>query len=288
MRGSLPPFISKRVTAGEYFFLDLNPPRQLPLALVCGGRETCGPRYDVDRSTFDYFSVEYVASGHGTLELGDRTFPLRPGSVFWYGPGIPHRMTARPGHPMVKHFVDFVGTRAGALLRTGAWAEARPLRLSPLSAPAPLFDELRRLGLSPSRHAARRAVLLLEQILLTVADEAVPDDGLELVSRARYQRCRTIIQERFAELGSLAQVSAACGMRSVQICRLFQRYDGTSPYQLLVRLKMRQAATLLLDRGRLVREVGQHVGYDDPYHFSKVFKRVYGIPPEAFRSRGRV
>ena len=48
------------------------------------------------------------------------------------------------------------------------------------------------------------------------------------------------------------------------------------------------AAALLLDRGLLVREVGQQVGYEDPYHFSKVFKRVYSLSPEAFRSRGRV
>jgi len=32
-----------------------------------------------------------------------------------------------------------------------------------------------------------------------------------------------------------------------------------------------------------VREAAEVAGFSDPYHFSKAFKRVYGISPEAFR-----
>ena len=49
---------------------------------------------------------------------------------------------------------------------------------------------------------------------------------------------------------------------------------------------MSRAASLLLERGLLVRQVAELVGFDDPYHFSKAFKRVYGTSPEAFRERG--
>ncbi len=282
-------FISKRVLTGDYYFLDLEPAPDVPLAVVCGGRELCGEGYVVDRAGFRYHSVEYVASGSGRIVLAGRPFALRPGSLFRYGPEVAHRITADGRAPMVKYFVDFVGTRAGGLLSAGAWSELRPLRLAQPARLGALFEELHRLGGRPTASSARRCVLTLEQILLTAADEAVPDDGSEGgAAWSSYQRCRALIQEQFLGQQSLAGIAAACRVSETHMCRLFQRFDTISPYQLLVRLKMARAAALLLDRGLLVREVGQRVGYDDPYHFSKVFKRVYSLSPEAFRARGRV
>lgn len=55
-----------------------------------------------------------------------------------------------------------------------------------------------------------------------------------------------------------------------------------TPLQLLNRLKMAQAAELFTTQGLLVKEAADQCGYADPFHFSRVFKRVYGIPPETF------
>jgi AraC-like DNA-binding protein len=45
---------------------------------------------------------------------------------------------------------------------------------------------------------------------------------------------------------------------------------------------MGQAAEMLSGQNLLIKQVAEEAGYPDPYHFSRVFKRVYGIPPEAF------
>jgi AraC-like DNA-binding protein len=281
-------FLSQQFARGDYYFLDLEPRPRAPLAVVCGGREVCGADYVVDRASFRYHSVEYVDSGSGTVTLEGRPFPLRPGSLFRYGPGVRHRIEADAGTPMVKYFVDFAGASARELLRTGAWADLRPLRVAEPSRLRGLFDELQRLGQRPSAHASRRAVLVLEQVVLAAADESLPDEAGESAAWATYQRCRARIEASYLELRSLADVESACGTSAAHMCRLFQRYAGISPYQLLVRLRMARAAALLLDGERLVKQVGPLVGYEDPYHFSKAFKRVYGLSPEAFRARGRV
>ena len=51
---------------------------------------------------------------------------------------------------------------------------------------------------------------------------------------------------------------------------------------MLVRLKMRHAADLLNNGHALVKDVAATVGFQDPYHFSRVFKSVYGVSPKAF------
>jgi hypothetical protein len=91
----IPPgasFISTQVSSGEYYLLDLEPAPEVALCVVCGGREVCGTTYEIDRPGFRYHSVEYVASGSGSLVLGGRPFPLKPGSLFRYGPDVPYRI----------------------------------------------------------------------------------------------------------------------------------------------------------------------------------------------------
>ena len=64
------------------------------------------------------------------------------------------------------------------------------------------------------------------------------------------------------------------------LCRLFQRYDHQSPYQLLLRLKMNFAAEWLQQPGALVKQVAERAGFTDPFHFSREFKSVFGVAPD--------
>jgi AraC-like DNA-binding protein len=279
-------FLSPRVQRAEYYFLDLEPRPRAALCVVLGGREVCGAGYSVDRESFRFHSIEYVDSGLGTLELAGRCFRLRPGTLFRYGPDVPHRITADA--PMLKYFVDFAGTQAPRLLQTGPWAALRPLRVAEPARVRALFEELQRVGQSPTPLAPRRAGLLLQQLVLAVADEALPEEADESAAWRTYQRCRARLESACFATRSLGEIGAACGVSTAHLCRLFQRYAGVLPHRLLVQLKMARAASLLLDGQRLVKQIGPLVGYDDPYHFSRVFKRVYGLSPEAFRARRRL
>src|SRR5579859_6444639 len=88
-----PEFFSADVTTARRFYLDLNPPKNGPLVVVCGGLEHCTPDYAIHRDSFPFYSIEYVARGRGEVKLKGRTFPLKPGNLFSYGPGIVHHIT---------------------------------------------------------------------------------------------------------------------------------------------------------------------------------------------------
>jgi AraC-like DNA-binding protein len=50
-----------------------------------------------------------------------------------------------------------------------------------------------------------------------------------------------------------------------------------------MRLKRNLAAGRLQDPGTLVKQVAAELGFDDPCHFSRAFKSVFGMSPEASR-----
>ncbi len=276
-----PDFISSRVLSGSYFFLDLDPDGSKPVQVVCGGRETCGSTYDLRRETFPFWSMEYVIAGSGRLTIHGNSFPIGPGTLFRYGPEIPHAIEVDSGSTLDKAFIDFVGVETSTWW-TGPWESLAPLHVPTYSAIRDLFAAAFQYGLRGGSNAPRLCALLTEQIALLAVEEAVDAALSESHAWTTYVRCRAEIERNFLSLRTLKEMAQHCHVGEAWLCRLFSRFDTESPYQYLVGRKMAFAASRLADSTLLVKEVAAEAGYD-PYHFSKAFKTVMGLSPEAFR-----
>jgi len=174
--GSVPTFYSNQVLEAERFYLDAVGGAGQPLAVVCGGRERCGPEYRIDRADFPFHSIEFVARGTGTLRLRGRTVALYPGRIFTYGPGVAHLITTDAGEPLVKYFVDFTGPAAAKVLCDNDLAPGSAVRVASPDAVLRIFDDLIANGSSGTRHGPAICAKLVELLALKVA-EACPDCG---------------------------------------------------------------------------------------------------------------
>jgi AraC-like DNA-binding protein len=283
------PFISDQVTSGEYYYLNLTPPEHSEGVVVCGGREQCAPSYRIERNGFKFLSIELVSSGRGTLMMGGKTYPLRPGTIYCYGPHVKHVIQTDPEHPLLKHFVDFVGSGFAELLKDTGLAEPHPLYASKPFRMRTLFENLLQTGATESRHRDEICALLLRQLILYADDTALPQQEAFSPAWDTYLRCRQHIERNYLEIESIGSVARAGFVDQAYLSRLFKRFADETPLKLLTRLKMTRAAELLGKGDLLVKQVAEQTGYADAYHFSRVFKRVYGIPPETFiRTTGRM
>jgi AraC-like DNA-binding protein len=280
-----PSFVSRQVTEARRFYLNLNPPAGHKLTVVCGGWESCAADFRIERADFPFLCLEFVAGGAGTLVLGGNEWPLRRGAVFAYGPGCAHRIEGDPADPLRKYFVDFAGREGATLLRAAGLAPgACRLAGNPDEVEA-AFEQLLDTGRRDGPQAARIAALQAEILLLTLADSVVPGDRGEQ-SFQTYVKCRNCIEERFLDFTTAAEVAAACHVSPAYLSRLFAKHGHETPYQFLLRCRMRHAAGLLDGGQKIVREVAEELGLD-AFHFSRVFKRVHGVSPAEFlRRRG--
>lgn len=64
---------------------------------------------------------------------------------------------------------------------------------------------------------------------------------------------------------------------------LFKKELGISPGEYLIRERTRKAFFLLQENRVSVKEIAYATGFNDPFHFSKTFKKLYGIPPAKVR-----
>ncbi len=281
---SHPSFIAEQVRNYRYFFLNLVPSPRSRLTVACGGWERCSPDYEIHRSDFAFYGVEYVAQGKGTIVLNGRESQLVPGSVFAYRPFAAHAIRTDPGDPLVKYFIDFSGTDASRLISRKVIG---PDGLACLHDSQPIHDVYEQLlgtGLKGGQLAQRLCATLLELLSLRIEEHA--HEPLKLHGRARqsFERCRTYLQTNFRTIRSVTELATQTHLDPAYLARLFDRFCGESPREMLTRLKVNEAAAHLIGGRYTVKEVAGQVGFADPYHFSRVFKKHQGTAPTRFQA----
>lgn len=65
---------------------------------------------------------------------------------------------------------------------------------------------------------------------------------------------------------------------------LFRTQTGFSPMDYFLRMKIQHACRLLDTSSLRVEEVGAAVGFEDPFYFSRLFRRIMGQSPRAYRA----
>jgi AraC-like DNA-binding protein len=103
----------------------------------------------------------------------------------------------------------------------------------------------------------------------------------------RVQAAIRIIERDLASRVTLRRLAATVGLSTSGLRRLFVLDTGLSPSAYLDRLRFEHARHLLSEPDCLLRikEVMSAVGFTDPSHFSREFKRRYGSTPRDHQRR---
>lgn len=84
---------------------------------------------------------------------------------------------------------------------------------------------------------------------------------------------------------TLQDLEEKTGFSKVYICRVFKKFQNTTPIDYFTRLKIARAQEMLIEfPGLSLREISDSLGFNDVYYFSKVFKRINGKAPSEMRS----
>ena len=70
------------------------------------------------------------------------------------------------------------------------------------------------------------------------------------------------------------------------IRKLFKKSTGSTPHQYLLRLRLHDAALMLSENcspKRTINDITRACGFLDPFYFSRMFKKKYGVSPSSYR-----
>ena len=103
-------------------------------------------------------------------------------------------------------------------------------------------------------------------------------------ARRDYAReARLLLQQRFRERLRIEDVARALYVSTYHLCRLFKEETGVSMHRYLNQLRL-QYALQTLSRGEAgLSELALELGFSCQSHFTKAFRKEFGIPPGKVR-----
>ncbi len=254
---------------------------QLDVNMV--GFETTRPDYKLERDTFAYFALEMVTKGKGRIWMNGIEHRLQEGSVFTYGPNVAYRIESDRREPLQKYFLDLTCEacrydspihRPGLVFQT-----CRITRL--VSLIEWLLSDASK-GDADTRVRRSSVRLMLDMASLDINKE----QSVNSKAYQAYIAAREYIDEHYHRLGSLQELAAELNIAPSYLTRIFARYGNQTPYQYLIKLRVSRACYLLKQHEMQIQEISDLLGFCDPFHFSKVFKRHIGVSPRVYRSGG--
>ena len=190
-----------------------------------------------------------------------------------------------------------VGEKVVAFLQTGQVLLRRPTaaqrrRLSALltsfglGAEAARFDAAygRSRVVTPTQHKSILQLLAIFAQHLSVLSNRlmVQEEGREMPA---ISRARAYIGEHYAGALSLTEVARAANMSAFYFCKSFRRSTGLTFTDYVARVRVEQAKQLLINPHQRVSEAAYAAGFQSLSQFNRVFRRVAGEPPTAYRAR---
>lgn len=101
------------------------------------------------------------------------------------------------------------------------------------------------------------------------------------------QAIQQYLRKHFYEEVSLELLANHFNFSPAYLSKIFIKHTGEAPSKYLAKLRLNEAKHLLKYRKDLsVKEVGEQVGYNDPFYFSRIFKQATGLTPRDYQKQG--
>jgi AraC-like DNA-binding protein len=131
------------------------------------------------------------------------------------------------------------------------------------------------------------APLIIDEILFRLLrsdDAAAVRAGVGPAGDAgRILEAMRFIRERHAEKLNVEQLARAVAMSPSHFAHRFRAVARITPMKYLREVRLDAARARLLGNGARVSEVAVDVGFDSPAHFTREFKRRFGVSPSRAR-----
>ena len=221
-----------------------------------------------------------------TLELKGQTINARPGACIFFAPGVPQHF-----HAEVSLIHNWIHIDIGL----SRWLQEYKLPVNQVFYPtdtefiSQIFQkiEAEHFGNHPHKQKMLEGYLHSFLILLSRALQGyAPPPEAEQPEKLQMRAIRKAVLSNPAKRWTVNEMAAMAAMSASRFHIAYKAYFGTSPIQDLKEAKLRYAVTLLTTEKSLsVLQVANRLGYDNPYHFIRMFKIAYGMPPGAYRKK---
>ncbi|MEC0227691.1 helix-turn-helix domain-containing protein [Paenibacillus alba] len=122
----------------------------------------------------------------------------------------------------------------------------------------------------------------IEKLVFRLADLLHPDKIREENPQRLVERVKRYVEKNYCSSITLGQVSEWAQVTESHLSKQFVKETGEHFIEYVTKLRINEA-TRLIETDMKMYEIAVKVGYENPEHFSRVFKKYRGMSPQKYR-----
>lgn len=104
-------------------------------------------------------------------------------------------------------------------------------------------------------------------------------------SHALFQRVSKFIHEHYYQGLTIPLLAEHYNINRNRLSYVFKRHSGMGPAEYVLKYRINMAQKMLFTSDVSVQQIAETVGITDPFYFSRVFKKQFGLSPTEYRQR---
>ncbi len=231
---------------------------------------------------YDYLMI-FIKSGKGLFSNGKGSFEVHENQVFLYKPGEPQKYILYSKYSSEMYWIHFGGTEVENILKKLNINENSLFDYDKsdrfVKTINSVIDEL----IKKDSFYQTKCIANLLSLFVSIGRRTIPEKKYfekESVSKA----CLFMSSNYFQQISN-QQLAELTNLSLSYFLKVFKEKTNTTPQNYLTICRIENAKNLLKESDYTIRQVSESVGFTDPLYFSKVFKKIVGSTPSAFRKK---
>ena len=242
-------------------------PRENPFcALMAKSNHSCAACLQVQAKMEQEASME-PKSLKCFAGLCDSSVPVRVGenlvAFLQTGQVLEHKPTQKQFNRVAQNVLKF-GTEVDLKKLEEAWFQSRVV--------------------SKKQHESIvRLLSIFAQHLAALSNQLMVQE--ETAESPAIARAREFIEQNHSEEMSLEEVAGTVNMSAFYFCKMFKKATGMTFTDYLARVRVEKVKNLLINPHKRVSEAAFEAGFQSLSQFNRVFRKIAGEAPSAYRER---
>ncbi|MCM3727600.1 AraC family transcriptional regulator [Neobacillus cucumis] len=235
----------------------------------------------------DLLEIIFIKAGNGSHLIGERQYKTLKGDILIYNEGVLHDEYGNPDTNMSVFCLGITNVKLSWLPKNHLVSKESSyvLRSGKDASKIESLLEIMYSQISEEKAGAEEMCsYLLRALLMHILQ--IPQENHVLTKSEESllsNNIKAYIDEHYLEEISLNSLSEKLHISPYYLAHVFKESTGFSPIQYIIRRRIGEAQSLLINTNESVTNIAGIVGYDNTSYFTTLFSKTVGMSPKKYR-----
>ena len=254
----------------------------------CGHIQFKSQSVSITRRRVDYYLI-YLINGVGHYRFGGKLQPVSGGNIVIYQSFEEQDYFYLGSEQAELYWIHFTGTAVGEQLQILGLTDRHIYQVGMQTECIQLFEKIiHEIHVKNPRYHSFCISYLLQLLSMFSRESLLQEKGLRVLKKGDIENVIKKMQQEYQQDHSIGYYANSCNLSIYQFIRKFKSSMQLSPAKYIEKIRIDNSRELLTDTDLSVNEISNIIGFNDPFYFSKVFKKNTGLNPMAFRKLKKI